>query len=554
MISTYTLNHLGIVSGLCEELRLRETVDALIPPDPQQKVTTGQAVVAMIVNGLGFSNRRLYLFPQFFEYKPVDLLVGKSLSAEDLNDDTIGRALDRLFNYGCTELFCHVASIATEIMKVDKKFGHLDTTTFSVHGDYESSAEEGAPIHVTYGHSKQKRPDLKQIFLNLLVSSDGAIPLFMQTLNGNSSDVTTFRKTVTEFRKGLKKNLKEVTYWIADSCFYAERTLKETKDDLLWISRVPERLKEVKQLVEATARQLVESKPEQITQLVPFSKEGYSYKRHRSTYADVEQRWLVVHSVQAESRVIHSVQRAVQKEHAKLLKSSKKLQKKEFKSKKEARQALQDLQEKTVFHTLTVAQIGKVIKYKRRGRPSKSKKNNKVVRYCVDCTIIADQKAIDLEVKKNALFVLATNELSCENLSDQEVFEHYKGQMYVERGFRFLKDPLFFASSLFLKKPQRIVALTTVICLSLLVYSIGERKLRKLLEEQNETIRNQVKKPTQKPTLRWIFELFEDVHLVKIEGTQETQYKVTNLRPDALKTLEIFGKSYLDPYLSLNRP
>ena len=203
MISTYTLNHLGIVSGLCEELQLRETVDALIPPDPQQKVTTGQAVVAMIINGLGFSNRRLYLFPQFFEFKPVDLLVGKGLSAEDLNDDTVGRALDRLFNYGCTELFCYVASVATKIMGVDKKFGHLDTTTFSVHGDYESSAEEGAAIHITYGHSKKKRPDLKQIFVNLLVSSDGAIPLFMQTLNGNSSDVTTFRKTVTEFRKGL---------------------------------------------------------------------------------------------------------------------------------------------------------------------------------------------------------------------------------------------------------------------------------------------------------------------------------------------------------------
>jgi transposase len=109
MISTYTLNHFGLISGICNELDIADFIDRLIPVDPQQKVTTGQAVVSMIINGPGFSNGQLYLYPQVFEKKPVELLVSRTICASDLNDDTIGRALDRVFLYGCTELFCYLS-------------------------------------------------------------------------------------------------------------------------------------------------------------------------------------------------------------------------------------------------------------------------------------------------------------------------------------------------------------------------------------------------------------------------------------------------------------
>ena len=510
MISTYALNHFGIVAGVCQELQLCHTIDALIPPDPQQTVTTGQAVVAMIINGLGFSNRRLYLFPQFFENKPVDLLIAKGLTAEKLNDDAIGRTLDRLFNYGCTELFCSVASVATEITTVDRKFGHLDTTTFSVHGDYNSSAEEGAAIQITHGHSKAKRPDLKQIFLNLLVSADGGIPLFMQALNGNSSDKTVFRQTVTNFRKGLKVNLKEVTYWVADSCFYTAATIKPVGTDVQWISRVPGTLKEAKEVTEKTALQLLAArastpslKARTADSVVPLQTESYSYVQISSTYGSVTQRWLVIHSEQADTRTLHSVEHAVKKEFEKLCRLRKKLQKKEFQSEVEVEEALQEFQAKAKYHTIHRSHLSLEKKYKHRERPRKvPQTNDKHIYYRAEYTIVKNEKAVELEVLKRAIFIVATNELSHDKLSDQEVFDNYKGQKHVEKGFRFLKNPLFFASSLFLKKPERIVALTMVMCLSLLVYSIGERKLRQLLQEQGETIHNQVKKPTQRPTLK----------------------------------------------------
>ena len=542
MITTYSLNHFGIVASACKELNIAEIIDTLIPHDPQQKVTTGQAAVAMIINGLGFSNRPLYLFPQFFEKKPVELLIGKEITSYSLNDDTVGRALDRLFNYGCTELFSSIAYIVAKSADVDKKFGHLDTTTFSVHGKYESSDNEDAAIHITYGKSKLRRPDLKQIFLNLLVSSDGGVPLFMQTLNGNSSDTTIFRKTVTEFRRGLKENLQEITYWIADSKLYTDKTLREMKDYLLWISRVPDNIMDAKNIIEKTATSLNE--------LHSLDGEnGYSYRRHESTYGGVNQRWLAVHSEQAEKRAIDTIERAVNKELEKLQKKAKKLHRKKFYCEPDARNSLSSLQRDMKYHTICIDEIVQKEKYNARGRPSKTKKKEKIITYFPRTRITRTEEVIGLEIKKKAIFIIATNELSEKKLTDQEVFDSYKGQQTVERGFRFLKDPLFFASSLFLKKPERIVALTMVMCLTLLVYSICERKLRMALKEQEQSIVNQVGKPTQRPTLRWIFQLFEDVHLVKIEDNNEVKYEVKNLRPDGIMALNILGEEYMAHYL-----
>ena len=69
-VSVERLDHLGVVAGICQEIGLAEYLDALAGPT-QQQVSVGTATVAMILNGLGFSNRRLYLVSQFFATKPV---------------------------------------------------------------------------------------------------------------------------------------------------------------------------------------------------------------------------------------------------------------------------------------------------------------------------------------------------------------------------------------------------------------------------------------------------------------------------------------------------
>src|SRR5579859_4985395 len=98
------LDHLGSVAGVCQEIGLAGYLDALAGPN-QQQVSVGTATVAMIVNGLGFSNRRLYLVAQFFATKPVEHLRGPGITADMLDDDCVGRTLDWLDDHAPTALF-----------------------------------------------------------------------------------------------------------------------------------------------------------------------------------------------------------------------------------------------------------------------------------------------------------------------------------------------------------------------------------------------------------------------------------------------------------------
>ena len=105
------LDHLGIVAGVCQEIGLAAWLDSQ-EPENRQQVSVGMATVAMILNGLGFSNRQLYLVPQYFANKPVEHLLGAGIKAEMLNDDCLGRTLDWLYAHDPTRLFAGIASRA----------------------------------------------------------------------------------------------------------------------------------------------------------------------------------------------------------------------------------------------------------------------------------------------------------------------------------------------------------------------------------------------------------------------------------------------------------
>ena len=164
------LDHLGIVAGVCQEIGLAAWLDAQ-DPDNRQQVSVGTATVAMILNGLGFSNRQLYLVPQFFANKPVEHLLGPGISAEMLNDDCLGRTLDWLYAHDPTKLFAGIASRARQVFGISARQVHVDTTSFSVSGQYTSAgecvkgasqpeeAEEAALIAITYGYSRDHRAD-----------------------------------------------------------------------------------------------------------------------------------------------------------------------------------------------------------------------------------------------------------------------------------------------------------------------------------------------------------------------------------------------------------
>jgi transposase len=123
-----------------------------------------------------------------------------------------------------------------------------------------------------------------------------------------------------------------------------------------------------------------------------------------------------------------------------------------------------------------------------------------------------------------------------------EILESYKQQQNVEQGFRFLKDPWFMADTMFLKSPRRIEALMMVMTLCLMIYNISQHRMRVALEEQNETIPNQLGKQTSTPTLRWAFQLMEGVIVAReLLQTHETRTTYFNLNALRVKIVRLFG-------------
>ncbi len=133
-------------------------------------------------------------------------------------------------------------------------------------------------------------------------------------------------------------------------------------------------------------------------------------------------------------------------------------------------------------------------------------------------------------------------------LSDQELVTTYKEQGSVERGFRFLKDPLFLASSVFVKKPERIVALGLVMVLCLLVYRLAEHRPRTRLTETEQTLPDQLNRPTARLTMCWVFQCFEGIELLRIHSARGTQSLVLRLQPMHRLVLALLGPPYEKNY------
>jgi len=121
-------------------------------------------------------NSRLCMTTHFFQDKPVAQLLGDEVTAENLNDDCLGRCLDKIADYGVTQLY---AEIAKEKDILGKRM-HLDTTNFSLYGEYDSVECLGDSPMSTYGYSKANRPDLKQVTLSLIQSGAANIPALRQ--------------------------------------------------------------------------------------------------------------------------------------------------------------------------------------------------------------------------------------------------------------------------------------------------------------------------------------------------------------------------------------
>ena len=234
-VTTHSLDHHGIVSGTYDELEIGKVIDEVLPKLGQHKLAHSIVVKAMILNCLGFTDSRLYMYSQYFETFPIERLLGPGISASDLNDDVLGRTLDEIYAADSTQLFMKLALKMMENVHITTKLLQSDTTNFSVHGDYKH-IDGSSAIEITYGHAKDGRNDLKRFGLGTITNQYG-IPLFAKAYSGNASD----KETIIEAMKILQENITfpDDVYYIADSALYSEDNIKSMREGMKWITRVP---------------------------------------------------------------------------------------------------------------------------------------------------------------------------------------------------------------------------------------------------------------------------------------------------------------------------
>jgi transposase len=540
-IKSVAMDHHGLVASVCKDLGIAEKIDARISnQDARRVVSPGKAVVAMILNGLGFTNRRLYLTSQFFESKPIERLLDEPIAASDITDYTLGHTLDEVAQYGSSKLFGEVAFETAIEHKLLGTTNHLDTTSFTVYGEYDRldpSMPDSKIVEITYGHSKEHRPDLKQVVLSLVVNGASAMPIFMEPLSGNNSDKTSFHETIkkiNEFKKqiNVEKNFK----WVADAALYTKDKLLSIKDK--WLTRVPETIKAAQEIVSKPAVEIDWEEQEG----------GYKIASFNSNYGDVEQRWLLVYSEQAYQREKKTLERKLEKQEDALKKAVWHLSNKIFDTEKEGKAAAKAILKKYKFYILNSKTVP-VLKYPSPGKP-KAGEEKVIVGYKVETNFSKNKAAIDTVLNKKGRYILATNDLDKENFTDAQMLSEYKGQQDVEGGFKFLKDPWFMVDSIFLKSPRRIEALMMIMTLCLMVYNVAQYKLRNALKEKNETLPNQLDKQVKNPTLRWIFQIMEGIGIVRFyrKGKKLSKEIITNLTNIRKKIIGLFGNTAIKMY------
>ncbi|MEI6065335.1 MAG: IS1634 family transposase [Pseudanabaena sp. ELA748] len=530
--SSQLIDHLGLVAGMYDELGIGEQIDRLILQDSDKRtVSIGQAVKAMVLNGLGFANRALYLTPLFFRDKPVDRLIGAGITADHLNDDVLGRTLDALYAYGLEAVYQQVSILAVNRLGLGCRFVHMDSTSFHTDGQYNSKEEpdEGV-IHITQGYSRDHRPDLNQVVLQLICERQAGIPLLMQPLSGNNSDKVSFRDMIKTHSQQLRTDF-GTEYLVADSALYTAETLKELAASG-WISRVPETLTLACAVIDAVAPDLMADLAQK------------SLRSVCTNYGDVKQRWLVVYSPEAHQRAQKTVDKQCVKQSRAELQTFEKLCLQDFACEADARKALSAFEKKLNMTFVSNATIKALPRFNGKGRPAQDRKPDFYL-YRLEGALASMPQERVRRLQRKSCFILATNQLNEELLSNDQLLAAYKDQQKVERGFRFLKDPLFMAASLFLKSPQRIMALMMIMTLCLLVYAALEHRIRDALKTNHHVFPDQKGKAITNPTTRWVFQFFGGIHLLAIN---QVQTLVLNLNAHHLSLLKLLGKQYEEIY------
>jgi len=549
------VRYLPIVSAYARTLGVVEEIDRLC--GHERGISPGRIVLALMVDALS-GRTPLFRLPQAFAKLDTELLLGEAISPEKLNDDAVGRVLDRLYEVGTAKVLSAISLRAVKLFDLDTTHVHHDTTSRTVYGDYDLYGEEthDQPFTITFGFSKEHRPDLKQLVHSLLCVDDG-IPIYSRCENGNESDKTINRNLIPSMVERMRELGQDNFLYVADSALITRQNLAlmdDWKTGFRFVSRLALSYKECGKAIARAVRE------ESWEDLGTLSEEPSTPKRKPAHYhgfetmADLYGVWyraLVVHSDAYDERRAKRLERTLEQDRAELVRKAQEERKIEYACLPDAQAALSRLPTGR-FHEL-VGRIEEKPIYAS-GRP-KADGTRKIKRttYRLKISLQPREQAIARARKEAGCFVLLTNEPeeAVGGLSSKELLRAYQDQHSVEQNFGFLKDPVF-VNALFLKTPRRIEALGLVLVLALMVWRLMERTMRISLKQDESKVIGWNNRKTSRPTSFMTTTKFPSVIVIR---TAERRFLAEPLDPIQARYLQILGLSeavFTNPSVSVN--
>jgi transposase len=547
-IEVYPVHHLPILKAYADQLGLVSLINHYVPTE--MEVDAGTVVLALVLDTLS-GRSPLYRLEEFFAQHDTALLLGKAVPPHALNDDTAGRVLDRLYDFGTMRLFTACAVRAAMRFGLERRYVHFDTTSRSVWGEYQFAETQDLPFQITYGYSKDKRPDLKQFVLSTLCV-DRAVPIWGKPEDGNASDKTLNTTLLSEIAQLLAQyGVQPGAYiYIADAALVTEDSLAALRDTL-FITRLPATYSECGWIIaEAVAHN--DWKEVGVLAQTPPTKHrpGTFYKvaEGEVTLYGKTYRAVVVHSSSQDQRRQQHLEREIRASSATLAATVHAAVRQEYFCQADAEAAAAKLRAlQSAYHWVEV-EVKERPTYGP-GRPSsKQPRVVKALRYSLQVTLHEQSESIARKRQETGCFVLLTNVPTAGEMAHtaRDVLQAYKEQHGIEQNYGFLKDPLI-VNSVFLKKPERIEALGLVLLLALLLWRLVERTLRVHVETTGNPLTGWDKKATQKPTAFMMMTKFAGVMVLKVEGQRQLVHPLSTVQQQYLVALRVPATYFTAP-------
>lgn len=555
MLRSYSVGCLPIVNQVLERMRLESFLDAYLPrPDPRSKVTAQQGLLVLVRNYLA-CREPIYGVGEWAARFAPDLLGLSPKQVGALNDDRVGRCLDRLFEADYSSMVLALIAHVVEEFGVDLDQLHNDSTTISFFGRYEQTVAEqlraGKPmLAITFGHNKDHRPDLKQLVFILTLSSDGAVPMYFTAADGNVTDDKTHRRTWDLLCKIAGR---QDFLYVADSKLATRENMAHVHQNggrfitVLPRTRAEDRaFRELVREGQVTWRELWTKTDDegeledlfQISEHPSTTVEGYRllwFQSHRKRELDAAARSSKLERALvalAELRERLCSPRTRIREEAKVHRAVEAI-----------------LTEHGVADWIRIEvkkQEAATYRQERRGRPNKDSRYVRTVKTRFDLTYDVDHVALAREALTDGVFPLVTNDV---DLNALDLLLAYKKQPLIEKRFSQLKSD-FQVAPVYLKSVARIEGLLCVYFLVLLAQALIEREVRARMAEQGIGALPLYPegRPCRRPCVRRILDLFENIQRHELsesgQGAETMVTELTALQRDVLRLAGVPVASY----------